>query len=231
MKAAMKTKSAVKTKPTAKAKPAGKLDLYSKYSKEYAASPTAALVTVGPATYLSISGKGAPGGPAFTEAIGALYGVAFTVKMTRKFAGKQDYVVSKLEGLWPCFKDGEPVPDKEQWPWRMMIRTPDFIKPSEIEDALTVLRKRGKGAGADRVCLESIEEGQCVQSLHVGPYENEGATMCAMKSFAESKGLKLRGVHHEIYLSDPRRVAPAKLKTILRHPVEAGGLTPTREQR
>ena len=92
MKTATKVKSA--KKPVPKAKPSEKLDLYSQYSKEYAASPTPGLVTVGAATYLSISGEGAPGGPAFTEAIGALYGVAFTVKMTRKFAGKQDYVVS-----------------------------------------------------------------------------------------------------------------------------------------
>jgi len=228
MKTATKMKSA--KKPVPKAKPTEKLDLYTKYSKEYAASPTPGLATVGPATYLSISGEGAPGGPAFTEAIGALYGVAFTVKMTRKFAGKQDYVVSKLEGLWPGFKDGESVPDKEQWPWQMMIRTPDFIQPREIEEAVAVLKKRGKGAGADRVRLESVEEGMCVQALHVGPYEKECATICAMKSFAESKGFKLRGVHHEIYLSDPRRVAPAKLKTILRHPVEAIEVQPMQAQ-
>ena len=200
-----------------------KLDLYRKHSKEYAASRTPALVKTGPASYLSIGGKGAPGGAAFTDAIGALYGVAFTVKMTRKFAGERDYVVSKLEGRWPDFKDGEPMPDKEQWTWQMMIRTPDFVKPDEIKKAVAVLQKRGKGAEVERVRLESVEEGVCVQALHVGPYENEGATVCGMKSVAEGKGLKLCGVHHEIYLSDPRRVAPAKLKTILRHPVEPIG--------
>ena len=214
------TKSEAKVKSAGKPKPADKLDLYSKYSKEYAASTTPALVTISPATYLSISGKGAPGGPAFTEAIGALYGVAFTVKMTRKFGGKRDYVVSKLEGRWPCFKEGELPGDKEQWIWQMMIRTPDFVKEQEIRQAVAVLEKRGKGTGADRVQLETIDEGLCVQALHVGPYEKERETMCKMGTLAESKGFKLSGVHHEIYLSDPRRVAPEKLKTILRHPVE-----------
>lgn len=219
MKTAIKRKPAANAKRTAKASTGDRLDLYSKYSKEYAASQTPALVTIGPATYLSISGRGAPGGLAFTEAIGALYGVAFTVKMTRKFSGKRDYVVSKLEGRWPGFKAGPPA-DKEQWTWQMMIRTPGFVKESEIQQAVAVLNKRGKGAGADRVRLETIAEDLCVQALHVGPYEKEGETMCFMGKFAESKGLKLCGVHHEIYLSDPRRIAPEKLKTILRHPVE-----------
>jgi hypothetical protein len=214
------TKTKTKVKRVVKSKGEDKLDLYSKYSKEYAATTTPALVTIGPAMYLSITGKGAPGSPVFTEAIGALYGVAFTVKMTRKFAGKRDYVVSKLEGRWPDFKNGAPVPDKEQWTWEMMIRTPDFVKEREIKEAVAVLEKRGKGAGANRVHLETIEEGLCVQALHVGPYEKEGEIICKMGTLAESKGFKLSGEHHEIYLSDPRRVAPEKLKTILRHPVE-----------
>jgi len=221
MKTATKAKSAASTKRAGKAKPAEKLDLYNTYRKEYEASRTPALVTTGPASYLAIGGKGTPGGAAFTEAVGALYGVAFTIKMTRKFAGKGDYVVSKLEGLWPDFEDGEPLPDKEQWTWQMMIRTPDFVKQGDLKQAMAVLEKRGKATGAERVRLVTIDEGVCVQSLHVGPYEDEGVTMCAMKSFAESEGMKLNGVHHEIYLSDPRRVAPAKLKTILRHPVRA----------
>jgi hypothetical protein len=197
-----------------------KVDLYREYCKEYAASRNPALVKVGPATYLSISGQGAPGSNAFTGAIGALYGVAFTVKMTRKFAGRRDYVVSKLEGLWPDFSCGEVVPDKNQWNWQMLIRTPQFVTLKEVTQATAVLLKRGKGAEVQRVSLETLNEGLCVQALHVGPYENESTTIVAMKSFAEGEGLKLRGAHHEIYLSDPRRVAPAKLKTILRHPVE-----------
>jgi hypothetical protein len=197
-----------------------KIDLYREHSKEYATSRNPALVKVGPATYLTISGQGAPGSKAFTEAIGTLYGVAFTLKMTRKSAGKRDYVVSKLEGLWSDSSYSEVTPDKNQWNWRMLIRTPKFVTQEEVSDAVAVLLKRGKSAEVRRVRLESLEEGLCVQALHVGPYENESRLIAAMKSFAEGEGLKLRGLHHEIYLSDPRRVAPAKLKTILRHPVE-----------
>ncbi|MFZ0819566.1 MAG: GyrI-like domain-containing protein [Candidatus Acidiferrales bacterium] len=197
-------------------KTSGTVDLYRKYFKEYVASRNPALVKVGPAMYLSISGNGAPGSTAFTEAIGALYGVAFTVKMARKFAGKRDYVVSKLEGLWPNFSSS----DKNQWSWQLLIRTPKFVTQKEVTNAVGVLLKRGKSADVRRVGLESLEEGLCVQVLHVGPYDNESPTIAGMKSYAEGEGLKLRGVHHEIYLSDPRRVSPAKLKTILRHPVE-----------
>jgi hypothetical protein len=112
------------------------------------------------------------------------------------------------------------VPDKEQWTWQMLIRTPKFVTPKEVAEAIAVLVKRGKGEDVQRVRLESLQEGLCVQVVHIGPYENEGATVAAMKSFAEGEGLQFHGVHHEIYLSDPRRVAPAKLKTIVRHPVE-----------
>lgn len=201
-------------------KTAEKVDLYREHAKEYAASRKPALVRVGLATYLSINGQGAPGGDAFSKAIGALYGVAFTVKMTRKFAGKHDYVVSKLEGLWPDFSSGEIPPDKNQWNWQMLIRTPKFVTKKEITKAVEVLLKRGKGIEVQRVQLESLEEGLCVQALHVGPYDKECETITVMKSFAESEGLNLHGAHHEIYLSDPRRVAPAKLKTILRLPAK-----------
>ena len=201
------------------AEKADKVDLYRDFNKEYVATRNPALVKVGPAVYLSISGQGAPGSNSFSEAIGALYGIAFTVKMTRKLAGKRDYTVSKLEGLWPDFSAGPVMPEKDKWNWQMLIRTPKFVTEKEITQAISVLLKRGKGVEVQRVRLELLEEGLCVQALHVGPYEDEPVTIAAMKSFAESKGLRLRGVHHEIYLSDPRRIAPAKLKTILRHPL------------
>jgi len=203
-------------------KTAEKVDLYREHKGEYAASKKPALVKLGPATYLAISGQGAPGGRAFTDAIGALYGVAFTVKMTRKFAGERDYVVAKLEGLWPDF-GSDPMPEKDHWSWQLMIRTPKFVKQEEITRAVAVLLKRGKGADCERVRLVPLEEGLCVQCLHVGPYDKECATVAMMKSFAEEEKVKFCEVHHEIYLSDPRRVAPAKLRTILRHPVERVG--------
>jgi hypothetical protein len=198
-----------------------KLDLYKQHKDQYVTPKKPVLVTMGEATYLTISGRDAPGGPEFTERIGALYGAAFTLKMTRKFAGQQDYVVSKLEAQW--WLDGANcdfanVP-KDQWNWRLMIRTPPFVAQKELDDAARKLIEKGKAPGADQVRLESITEGLCIQMLHVGPYEEESRSIGTMNAFAEQQGLTFHGRHHEIYFSDPRRVAPEKLKTILRMPV------------
>jgi hypothetical protein len=198
-----------------------KIDLCKLHKDEYATPRSLVLVTVGNAMYLAVSGRGEPGGPEFTDKVGALYAMAYTIKMTRKFAGLQDYVICKLEGRWwvdgPC-QDFARVP-RDQWNWRLMIRTPEIVTPSDLRQAATTLIAKGKTPSANQVKLESLKEGLCVQMLHVGPYDREAETIARMKAFAEEKGLQLRGRHHEIYLSDPRRVAPEKLKTILRIPV------------
>jgi hypothetical protein len=199
-----------------------KVDLYKLNKEQYAAPRKPVLVNLPPVTYLAIEGRGEPGGEQFTTNIGALYGMAFTIKMTRKFAGRGDYTVCKLEGQWwsdasDCFAQ---LP-KAQWQWKLLIRTPDFITKDDMKDAVAALLKRGKGAEVQRVRLETLTEGQCVQMLHVGPYDQEGKTIEVMRAFAAKHQLATHGRHHEIYLSDPRRVAPEKLKTILRHPVKA----------
>ena len=195
-----------------------KLDLYKVHKDEYITPKKPTLVKTKPAKYLAIAGKGAPGGERFTACIDALYGMAFTIKMTRKFAGKQDYAVCKLEGQW--FFDREPaeVP-RDQWRWKLMIRTPEFISEADRKQAVATLLKRGKSPEVEAVALERIEEGQCVQMLHVGPYDRESETIAVMKGFAAAQGFVLMGPHHEIYLSDPRRVPPERLKTILREPI------------
>lgn len=200
-----------------------KIDLYKLNKAEYAATRKPVMVELKPANYLVISGQGAPGGEAFTASIGALYGMAFTIKMTRKFAGKQDYAVCKLEGQWGSESAANfaKLP-KDQWLWKLLIRTPEFIKEDDLRQAVAVLLKRGKGEDVKRVGLESLAEGPCVQMLHVGPYEKEGETVAVMKAFAEGKHFEFSGKHHEIYLSDPRRVPPERLKTILRIPVRRG---------
>ena len=202
--------------------PQPKIDLYKQHKAEYAASRKPALLKAGRGCYLTIEGQGAPGTDIFTTSIGALYGVAFTVKMTRKFSGRQDYAVCKLEAQW--WSDGElnfAAAPKKSWRWKLLIRTPDFITQKDVANAVAVLLKRGKSKEAERVRLEPLSEGECVQMLHVGPYEREHETIESMKAFAASHGLSFRGRHHEIYLSDPRRVVPEKLKTILRMPVAA----------
>jgi hypothetical protein len=156
----------------------------------------------------------------FQKKLGALYNVAFTIKMEKKFAG-QDYAVCKLEGLWwvtDATKEFMEVP-KSQWLWKLMIRVPEFIGAKELKDATSKLREKGKPAEVSEVKLEKYAEGLCVQVLHVGSYDEEAGTIAKMKEVAGENWLSFHGLHHEIYLSDPRRVAPARLRTILRHPV------------
>jgi hypothetical protein len=189
-----------------------KLDLYSEHRDEYIAPREPTLVDVGPARYLAISGHGKPGGTEFANAVGALYNVSFTIKMASKAAGS-DYAVSKLEGLW--WKEGTSV----EWSWQLLIRIPEFITRKHIAEAVAKLLERGKDDAVSRVTLETLDEGKCVQVLHVGPYTAEKPTIAKMRTFATQKGLSFRGRHHEIYLSDPRRVEAKKLRTILRQPV------------
>jgi len=191
--------------------PPAKLDLYAVHKSDYVAPKTPILINVKPARYLAITGKGEPGGEAFQTRLGALYAVAFTIKMAKKFAGR-DYKVCGLEGLWW----GMP----KTWNWKLIIRTPDFITPADLKTAVATLRAKGKGREVSEVKLERIEEGPSVQMLHVGPYDAEAPTLKAMEDFAAAQGLKCHGRHHEIYLSDPRRVKPEKLRTILRMPVK-----------
>ena len=198
-----------------------KIDLYKLHKDDYVASKTPVLLKIEDATYLSITGQGAPGGEAFTEKIGALCGAAFTIKMTRKFARQQDYSVSKLEAQYwcgDCGADFARVP-KEQWCWNLMIRTPEFVSQDELDTAIAVLIKKKKGPSVNEVRLETLSEGLCVQMLHVGPYEREPESVALMRTYAEKNGVTFHGRHHEIYLSDPRRVPAEKLKTILRIPV------------
>jgi len=198
-----------------------KIDLYKTFKNEYASPKKPVLIETKPALYLAIAGRGAPGGESFQDSIGALYSIAFTVKMTKKFEGRQDYSVCKLEGQYWCDAMGgdfSSIP-KEGWQWVLLIRTPDFITAADLEKAADALEKRGKSPSAREVKLERIDEGRCVQMLHVGPYDREKETVDAMLAFAAEKGLAPHGRHHEIYLSDPRRVPPERLKTILRFPV------------
>ena len=192
-----------------------KIDLFKLHKDEYASPKKPKLVETRPAKYLAISGSGAPGGKEFEDKIGALYGLAFTIKMTRKFDGKGDYVICKLENqLWlDDDKADYSDMDQEQWNWKM------FVTDEDLQQAQETLLKKGNSEEVKQVKLETIEEGLCVQMLHVGPYDKEPETVEIMKTFTEEQGMELYGRHHEIYISDPRRVPPERLKTILRMPV------------
>ena len=203
---------------------ARKLDLYKVHAAEYVAPKSPALIATKPGRYLTIDGTGEPNGREFVEKVGALYAMAYTIKMGKKRLG-QDYKVAGLEGLWWVAGGSAAwmARRRDQWRWKLLIRVPDFIKVRCVTMAAQMLLEKGKGKAVTAVRLERIAEGRCVQVLHVGPYATETATIDLMLEFAEANGLRFTGRHHEIYLSDPRRVKPEKLKTILRHPVAPRG--------
>jgi hypothetical protein len=136
--------------------------------------------------------------------------------MTLKAQGR-DFKVAPLEGLWEGAYG--PGADQETWSWKLLLRVPRFVQQPDLRRAREALLAKGKGEGVEAVRLEDLEEGRCIQVLHRGPYADEPATVDKMKDFARSHGLSPRGRHHEIYLSDPSRTAPARLKTVLRQPV------------
>lgn len=172
------------------------------------------------------AGHGPGTSPLFAEAMEALYGISYTLK----FAVKQrkddpvDYPVMALEGLWWVEQGQFNITQPSGWKYIVMILQPDLITPALFADGLALLRKkRGDRPGFARLRLEGFQEGLCVQTLHVGPYAAEMETIAKMDAFAEASGLRMHGKHHEIYMGDPRKAQPEKLKTILRHPVERNG--------
>ncbi|WNO11137.1 GyrI-like domain-containing protein [Teredinibacter sp. KSP-S5-2] len=197
-----------------------KLDLFKLHKDEYVAAKRPQLVDVSMATYLAIDGVGAPGESEFIAAIEALYGVAYTVKMTRKKQGKGDYVVCKLECVYQ-FDEGtilEAIP-QDQWQWRLMIRTPECVESADLFLARQALLSKKKTPKVADVQLKQVELGPCIQMLHIGAYEDELRTVNEMIQFAQANNLKVKPQHCEVYISDPRRVPPERLKTILRLPV------------
>jgi hypothetical protein len=179
--------------------------------------------------FLTIDGAIEPGqgpgtSPAFQEAMQALYGAAYTMKFASKLRKDDpvDYPVMALEGLW-WIEGGEfSYARKDNWVYTLMILQPDHITPEMFQEALDQIRKKkGDQPGLSRLRLEEFEEGLCVQIMHVGPYDAEPATKDKMDLFAREHGYTFRGKHHEIYMGNPLRAAPEKLKTILRQPVMA----------
>ncbi len=205
------------------------LDLRKQYKPLY--NPSAKqpeIIDVPPFNMIRIDGaieKGlAPGtSPAFQAVTEAMYGIAYTLKFMLKQRPQDpvDYPVMALEGLW-WIEDG--VFDfnvKDNWLYTLQIVQPDLITPDLFAQGLAQLRKkRGDQPEFARLRLECFHEGPSVQIMHIGSYADEPATLERMHSYAFQQGYRLHGLHHEIYLGDPRRTAPEKLKTILRHPVE-----------
>ncbi len=185
---------------------------------------TPQVVTVPDLQYLMIDGHGDPNTPAFAEATTTLYPVAYKLKFTSKETFGRDYVVMPLEGLWwagdmESFTDAR---DKTQWDWILMIMVPDWITHDVFTQAVDQVAAKDRPARLNDLRLETLSEGLCVQALHIGSYDNEAELLRQMHhEFIPSQGLTMVGKHHEVYLSDARKVEPAKLRTILRQPVAA----------
>ncbi|HET6452541.1 MAG TPA: GyrI-like domain-containing protein [Spirochaetia bacterium] len=195
-----------------------KKDLKPLYSAS-AARP--ALVQVPSMGCLMVDGIGAPESGAFQEAVGSLYSVAYTLKFTFKKEHSIDYPVMALEGLWST-DDPENwrAARRETWRWTLFIVLPDVVTAAHVKKAVADAKKKAKFPEFPPVRFERFTEGRSAQVLHVGPYATEGATIDRLHAFVREQGCRLRGRHHEIYLGDPQRSAPEKLRTILRHPVE-----------
>ena len=165
--------------------------------------------------------------PGFAEAIQALYGISYTLKFTlkKRKTNAIDYPVMALEGLlWLTKGDVFDINIKDNWSYTLMVMQPEVITKELFEEAREqVCKKKGNSESLSKARLAHFEEGLCVQVMHIGPYATEPATMNRMKEFMMENGLQdnvgPNGKHHEIYLSDPRKAAPEKMKTVLRHPV------------
>lgn len=181
------------------------------------------LVDVPPLQYLTIDGRGDPNtAPEFTSAVEALYPVAYTLKFASRRALDRDFVVMPLEGMWWAEDHASftTARDKSQWSWTLLLMQPDWIDDGMFADAVATASAKNPAARISEVRLESIEEGLCVQTLHVGTYDDEAPVLARMHDeFLPQHALSMTGRHHEIYFSDPRRGDPSKRRTILRQPV------------
>jgi len=211
-----------------------KLDLRRQYKHLYQPSAKQVSVVKVPSfKFAIVDGAIEPGhapgtSPSFQQAIEALYGISYTLKFMSKLRQDHpvDYTVMALEGLWWIdASSGEfDIRQPGNWLWTAMMMQPEHITPRMFRDALAQLRQKKPSLALDQLRFETFREGLCVQIMHIGPYADEPATVDKLRAFAVENGLRdlvgRGGKHHEIYLGDPRKAAPSRLKTVLRHPVE-----------
>ncbi len=205
-------------------------DYKKEYKEFYMPKNVPSIVTVPKMNYIAVRGSGNPNDEdgEYKQAIGLLYGIAFTIKMSKKgnhqIDGYFDYVVPPLEGFW--FMEGMNGIDyahKEDFHWISVIRLPDFVTKEDFRWAVEEATKKKK-MDFSKVEFLTVEEGVCVQCMHIGSYDDEPATVAMMDEYMDQQGYELditdKRLHHEIYLSDARKVAPEKLKTVIRHPIK-----------
>lgn len=202
-----------------------KVDLKKEIETYAARHGTFSVVTVPPLKFLMIDGHGDPNTATdYAAALTTIFPLAYTLKFLSKNELARDYTVMPLEALWWAedMDDFTRSRDKSRWDWTLMNLVPDWLTHEHLDAARRTVENKGKGDASvlDAIRLERLDEGRCVQTLHVGSYDDEAPVLEAMhEEFIPAQGLRMTGKHHEIYLSDPRRTAPERLRTILRQPV------------
>lgn len=204
-------------------------DFKKEYKNIYLPKEQPCIIDIPCIKYLMIDGTKDPNNnPSYQEAIEILYSISYTIKMSKNsntlIDGYFDYVVGPLEGLWGITNDVLDFDNRDNWIWTLMIRVPDYVTEDVFSWAIENAKIKKPNLDYSRVRLENYVEGLCVQALHIGPYSSEPNTVNKMHEFMEKMDLiddiyNGNRKHHEIYLSDPRKTQPDKLKTILRHPV------------
>ncbi len=204
-----------------------KLDYKKEYKDLYLPPKKPVLVEVPSMNFIIVDGKGDPNGTEYQDAVGIVYALAFTIKMSKmgdnKPKGYFEYVVPPLEGLWSS--DGVfDYNKRDKWVWASMIRQPEFVNEDVFRRAVEEAQAKKPDVDVSKARFEAFDEGLCVQMMHIGPFADEPATVEIMHKYIEDNGLlNVTGDirrHHEIYLNDPRKVAPEKMKTVLRLPVD-----------
>ena len=199
-----------------------KIDFKREFKKLYSASAKEPMIVDVPLmNFLMIDGAGDPNtAQEFQDAVEALYSVSYTLKfMVKKGDTAINYAVMPLEGLWWADDMSDFAANKDKWKWTLMIMQPEYVTKKLVDAALEQVEKKKNPPALPKIRFENLAEGLAAQVMHIGPYSAEGPTVEKLHNFVQEKGYVLRGKHHEIYLSDPRRSAPEKLKTIIRQPV------------
>jgi hypothetical protein len=208
-----------------------KTDLLKTDPEYYRATKSPSVLRLGPIPYLTITGQGDPSGKAFAERVQLLYSLIYAVKFRYKEENR-DFVVPKLEGLWwydearwgtPSVSEAPKVIPRDVWEYKLLIRLPVFVTPEVVAATWDAIADKRRIAGVEPPVFEILEEGNVVQILHTGPFDKEPETLLKLQEYMSEKKMGRNGLHHEIYLSDFRRTAPEKLRTILREPVKLSG--------
>jgi hypothetical protein len=198
--------------------------------------PRVTEIVVPPVKVVSVTGNQPPASPQFQQAIAVLYGIGYSLKMGLKFAklrmpaGYFDYKVGALEGLWWSTGKELDINDPATLRWKAYLMVPGFVTAKLFDEARTMAGSKHPETPYEDAVLETVEEGHSVQMLHVGPYDQEQPTIETLESYMAEHGLAMAGRHHEIYISDPRRTKPGKLKTVIRFAVKPA-TTPRRGSR